>query len=73
MNDIALLVALYCIENFKPCDKHMYVLEKKVSLVTKNISTEILGSRLKKIWKNRELTKLEKLVSEKEDWFAETL
>lgn len=51
----------------------MHVLAKKVELMTRNISAKILRSRLEQIWKNRELAKLEKLVSEKKDWFTETL
>ena len=49
------------------------MLVKKVGLVTRNISVEILGLQLEKILKNWELAKLEKLMSEKKDWFAETL
>lgn len=73
MDGIALLTALYQIKNFKPCNKHIRVLAKKIGLLTKNISTEILWSRLKEIQKNWELAELEKLVSKKGDWFTETL
>lgn len=67
INRIALLAALYWVENFKSCDKHICILAKKVGLMTKNISTEILESWLEEIWKNQELAILEKLVSEKEN------
>lgn len=49
------------------------MLVKKVGLMTRNLSVEILRSWPKEIWKNRDLAKLEKLVSKKEDWFIETL
>lgn len=73
INGIASLAALYWVENFMLCNKHMRMLAKKVDLVTRNISAKILRSRLEEIWKSRELPNLEKLVSKKEDWFAETL
>lgn len=73
MDSIVLLATLYWVKNFKPCNKHMYVLAKKVSLVTRNISVKILELQLEKIWKNRELAKLEKLVSKIEDWLTEIL
>lgn len=73
IDDITSLSNQYWVENFKPCNKHICVLAKKIGLVIRNISAEIFGSRLEEIWKNRELVKLEKLVSEKEDWFTETL
>lgn len=67
IDSIALLATLYQVKNFKLCDKHTRMLVKKVGLMIKNISAKILGSRLEKIWKNQELVKLEKLVSEKDD------
>lgn len=67
IDSIALLATLYQVKNFKLCDKHTRMLVKKVGLIIKNISAKILGSRLEKIWKNQELVKLEKLVSEKDD------
>lgn len=73
MDGIASLAALYWVDIFKPCDKHIRVLAKKVGLVIKNVPVEILWSRLEDIWRNRELARLEQLVSANNEWFAETL
>lgn len=73
MNGIILLAAVYWVENFKSCNKYLHILAKKIGLVTRNISVEILELQLEEILKSRELAKLEKLMSEKKDWFAETL
>lgn len=61
------------VKNFKSCNKYLCLLAKKVGLVTQNVPVIIFVSRLEDIWKNRELTSLEQLVSKNELWFAETL
>lgn len=70
---IALLMTLYLIENFKFYHKHMPMLAKQIGLVTRNVSAKIFELRLEKIWKNRELAKLKKLVNKKENLFAKIL
>lgn len=44
IDQIAFLMTLYKVDNFKSYDKHIYVLAKKLGLVTKNIPVEILWS-----------------------------
>ncbi len=73
VDGIASLAALHLVDNFRPCKKHLRLLAKKVGLVTKNVPLGVLGSQLGEIWRNRESSKLELLLDENEDWFAETL
>lgn len=42
IDGIVLLAVLYWVENFKPYNKYMRVLAKKIGLVTRNISAKIL-------------------------------
>lgn len=73
IENIVSWTTLYLVKNFKPYDKHIRILAKKIGLVTRNISAKIFRLQLEEIWKNRELAKLEKLMSKKENCFAETL
>lgn len=52
INKIASFAALYQVNNFIPCNKHLYVLAKKIDFIIKNISVKILWLQLKDIWRN---------------------
>lgn len=42
INGIAFFAALYLVDNFKPCNKHIRILAKNIGFVTKNILLKIL-------------------------------
>lgn len=46
---MTLLAAVYWIENFDLCGKHMRVLTRKLGLVTRNVLGEILRARLNEV------------------------
>ena len=73
LNEIASIAALHWVDNFWPCEKYMRLLAKRVELLTRNVSLGELEVRLAEIWRNRELSKLEILLEENGEWFAETL
>ena len=73
VDGIASIAALHWVNNFRPCEKHMRLLAKRVGLPIRNVSLGELEVRLEEIWRNRELSKLEILLEEYGKWFAETL
>ena len=70
---IASIAALHWVDNFRPCEKHMRLLVKRVKLLTRIVSLGELEVRLVEIWRNRELSKLGILLEENGKWFAKTL
>lgn len=73
VDGIASIAALHWVDNFRPCEKYLHLLAKRVGLVTKNVPLGFLATRLGKIRRNRESSKLGLLLDENKDWFAETL
>ena len=73
VDGIASIAALHWVDNFRPCEKYICLLAKRVELLTRNVSLGELEVRLAEIWRNRESSKLGILLEEKGKWFAETL
>ena len=49
-DEIASLVALYLVENFKLCNKHQTILARHLGFVTKKLSKKDIPLRLNGIW-----------------------
>ena len=73
VDEIASIAALHWVDKFRPCEKHMRLLAKRVGLLTRKVSLGELEIRLAEIWRNWELSKLGILLKENGEWFAETL
>ena len=73
VDKIASIAALHWVNNFRPCEKHMRLLAKRVGLLIRNVSLGELKVRLAKILRNRKSSKLGILLKENKEWFAETL
>lgn len=56
IDGIASIAALHWVDNFRPCEKHLRLLAKRVGLVTKNVFLGDLESRLGEIILKAQLT-----------------
>lgn len=55
IDEIALLITLHWVENFKFCNKHKSFLARHLGFVTKKVSQKDLISQLDKIWQHHNL------------------
>ncbi len=69
--DIVTLAALHWVDNFIPCNKHLYLLVRHLGLVTRKVPVVDLKSRLDSVWQHRSVNSFKQLVAENMDWFVE--
>ena len=73
VDGIASIVALHWVDNFRPYEKYIRLLAKRVGLLIRNVSLGELEVRLAEIWRNWELSKLGILLEKNGEWFVKTL
>lgn len=68
-DEIALLTALYWVQNFQSYNKHLFFLARHIGLITKKVPICDLTLQLDNIWQHQFIERFRKLVIENSEWF----
>ncbi len=71
MDGMVTLSVLHWVENLKLCNKHLCLLARHLSLVTRKVLVVDFRSQLDSIWHHRSAADFKQLVTENSAWFGE--
>lgn len=70
-DEVTTLMALYWVENFQLCNKHLWLFTKHIDFMTKKIWLDEFLSQMNRIWRNRNSENYKQLIIEKMEWFVD--
>lgn len=73
IDEMIMLAALYKVENYMPCNKHLCFFTKHHGFMTKKIPIIDLKSQLDSVWQHQSVDCFKPLITENLNWFIESV